>query len=71
MARVVLTAEERRTMRKFVGAVEELMLDFDADAVGRIADCVGERGTGGVGGAREDGAVLECLRVIVDAMGRG
>jgi hypothetical protein len=68
MAKVGLTRGETLAKDRFVRAVEALMLDLDAEAVGRIADYVGERGTDGDGGAREDGAVVECLRVIVDAM---
>ncbi len=68
---VRLTGNERRVLRDFVRVVEEMMLDMDAEAVGRIADYVGEHGTDGDGGIREDGAVVECLRVIVDEMGRG
>ena len=70
MADTRLTAEERRAKDKFVRAVETLMLNLDAESVGRIADDVGEHGTDGDGGVREDAAVVECLRVIVDAMGR-
>ena len=70
MADTGLTVEERKAKDRFVRAVEALMLDMDADSVGRIADYVGEHGTDGDGGTREDGAVLECLRVIVDGMGR-
>lgn len=65
-----LTAGERKAKDKFVQAVEVLMLDFDAESVGRIADHIGELGTDGDGGVLEDAAVVECLRVIVDAMGR-
>ena len=70
MPRTRLDAGEVMAMRRFVGAVEHLMLDLDAESVGRIADYVGEHGTDGDGGVREDGAVVECLRVVVDAMGR-
>jgi len=70
MPRIRLNMEERRLKANFVKAVEEMMLDFNAKTVGRIADDVGERGTEGDGGTREDAAVVECLRVIVDAMGR-
>lgn len=70
MTRIVLTTEERKAKDRFVRAVEALMLDLDAESVGRIADYVGEHGTDGDGGTREDGAVVECLRVIVDAIGR-
>ena len=66
---VALTAEEAHFKARFVQAVEALMLDLDAETVGRIADYVGEHGTDGDGGAVEDGVVVECLRVIVDAMG--
>lgn len=70
MADTVLTAAERKAKIQFVRAVERLMLDFDTEEVGRIADDVGECGMDGDrGGAREDAAVVECLRVIVDAMG--
>ena len=63
-----LTKKERRAKDAFVRAVETLMLDLTPESVGRIADCVGECGTDGDGGALEDEAVLECLRVIVDAV---
>jgi hypothetical protein len=65
-----LTKEQAAAMRAFVRATEALMLGLSAEEVGRIADYVGEHGTDGDGGALEDGAVVECLRVIVDAMGR-
>jgi hypothetical protein len=70
MPRIRLNREEVRLKENFVRAVEELMLDFNAETVGRIADYVGEHGTDGDGGAREDAAVVECLRIIVDAMVR-
>lgn len=53
----------------FVDAVEKLMLDMDAEAVGRIADYVGEHGTWD-GNASVDAVVVECLRLIVHEMGR-
>jgi len=65
-----LTADEQWAKRALVGAVETMMLRLDVESVGRIADDVGEFGTDGDGGALEDAAVVECLRVIVDAMGR-
>lgn len=65
----MLTKQERKAKEQFIRAVETLMLDLDAEAVGRIADHVGEHGTNGDGGSIEDGSVVECLRVIVDAMG--
>jgi tetrahydromethanopterin S-methyltransferase subunit A len=65
-----LTAEERKAKDRFVRAVEMIMLDLDAKEVGRIADYVGEHGTDGDGGTREDATVVECLRIIVDEMGR-
>ena len=68
---VRLKGNERRVLRDFVRVVEEMMLDMDAEAVGRIADHVGEHGTDGDGGVREDAAVVECLRVVVDAVGSG
>jgi hypothetical protein len=67
---VRLTGKEQRVLRDFVDVVEEMMLEMDAESVGRIADHVGEHGTDGDGGVREDGTVLECLRLIVDEMGR-
>jgi hypothetical protein len=63
-----LTAEERMARDQFVRAVEGLMLDLTPESVGRIVDCVAEHGTDGDGGAREDAAVVECLRVIAGAM---
>jgi hypothetical protein len=65
-----LARREEAAMRTFIRAVEKLLLDFDAESVGRIADYVGEHGTDGDGGALEDAAVMECLRVLVDAKGR-
>ena len=65
----MLTKQERKAKEQFIRAVETLMLDLDAEAVGRIADHGGEHGTNGDGGSIEDGSVVECLRVIVDAMG--
>lgn len=64
-----LTSNERRAMNDLVEAVEALMLDYDAEAVGRIADYVGECGTPS-DNADVDGVVVECLRVVVDAMVR-
>jgi hypothetical protein len=64
-----LTAEERKAKWQFVLAVEALF-DLGAKSAGRIADEVGELGTDGDGGVLEDAAVVECLRIIVDAMGR-
>jgi hypothetical protein len=65
-----LTKRERAAKRKFVGAVEHLVLDLTPEQVGRIADDVGEYGTDSGGGARVDAAVLECLRVVVDEVSR-
>lgn len=65
-----LARREEAAMRTFIRAAEKLLLEFDAESVGRIADYVGEHGTDGDGGAREDSAVMECLRVLVDAKGR-
>jgi hypothetical protein len=67
---VHLSKSEIRAKDKCVRAIETLLLDHDAESVGRIADYVGEHGTDGDGGAREDAVVLECLRVIVDNHGR-
>ena len=66
-----LSKSESDAMHQLVRAVETLLLDLDAEAVGRIADYVGEHGTDGDGGANEDAVVVECLRVIVDSHGRG
>jgi len=70
MPRIKLTFRESQAKVRFVHVVETLMRDLDAESVGRIADYVSEHGTDGDGGAREDAAVVECLRVIVDAVGR-
>ena len=70
MPRNTLTATEQRVKERFVRIVETMMLDMDAESVGHIADYVSEHGTDGDGGSIEDGLVVECLRVIVDAMGR-
>jgi hypothetical protein len=66
MSRSKLSRAELAAKHAFVFAVEALLLDHDADAVGRIADDVGERGASGDDGAREDAVILECLRLIVD-----
>lgn len=65
-----LTARERAGMRRFVSAVERLMMGLTPEQVGHIADYVAEHGTDGDGGTREDAVVLECLRLIVDEVGR-
>ena len=70
MSRSKLSRAEQHARDRFVLAVEALLLDMDAESVGHIADDVGERGTDGDGGAREDAVVLECLRVVVDNHGR-
>ena len=61
-----LSKSEIRAKDKFVRAVEALLLDMDAESVGRIADHVGEHGTSGDGGAREDAIIVELLRLIVE-----
>lgn len=65
-----LSTIEERSRDNFVSAVEALMLDHDAASVGRIADNIGEYGTGGSGGLAEDEVIRECLRIIVDAKAR-
>ena len=65
-----LSKSELKAKHLFVIAVEAIMLELDAESVGRIADHIGEHGTDGDGGVLEDAAVVECLRVLVDAMGR-
>jgi hypothetical protein len=67
---VHLSRTEVLARARFVRAIEELLLDFDAESVGRIADDVGERGAGGDGDTRVDAVILECLRLIVDYHGR-
>ena len=59
---------EQHARDNFVSAVLELMLDHDAEAVGRIADNVGEYGIGDDGGPEEDAVIVACLRIIIDAM---
>ena len=54
-----LSRSEQKAKRLLVVAVETLMLDLDAEAVGRIADDVGEHGTDGDGGSLEDAVVFE------------
>jgi hypothetical protein len=70
MSRHPLTSAERTALRRFVSSVETLMLDYTPEQVGRIADYVGEHGTDGNGGDREDAVVLECLRIVVDEVNR-
>jgi hypothetical protein len=70
MSRNPLTSADRAAMRRFVSAVETLMLELTPKQVGRIADYVAEHGTDGDGGDREDAVVLECLRLVVDAVNR-
>jgi|GEM_PF-1492119 len=70
MSRIKLTRGETLARDRLVRAVEAMMLYMTPEEVGRIADHVGEHGTEGDGGAREDAAVVECLRVVVDAMER-
>ena len=70
VSRNPLTSAERAAMRRFVSAVETLMLELNPEQVGRIADYVGEHGTDGDGGGREDAVVVECLQLIVDVVGR-
>lgn len=65
-----LTRKEEAAKLAFIRACETLLLDLDAEAVGRIADYVGEHGTDGDGGVIEDGAIVEALNAIVDAMAR-
>lgn len=67
---VELTRKERAAKRKLVDAIEHLMLDLTPEEIGRIADHVGEYGTDGDGGVREDAAVFECLRLIADEVNR-
>lgn len=71
--KIRLSRGETIAKDKFVRAVEALMLTYSDEEVGRIADYVGEHGTDGDGDASVDAVVVECLRVIVDAMptGRG
>ena len=67
MSRAVkLSAAEAHAKDRFVRAVEALLLDMDAESVGRIDDHVGEHGTSGDGGAREDAIIVELLRLIVE-----
>lgn len=70
MSRTPLTHHERAVLHRFVSAVEILTLDLTPEQVGKLADHVGEHGSGGDGGAREDAVVLECLRLVVDAVSR-
>jgi len=76
---VHLSRTELTAKNHFIRAVEALLLDFDAEQVGRIADYVGEYGAEdyvgeygaeGDGGARAAAVVFECLRLIVDHHGR-
>ena len=63
-----LTVQEMRAFAGFVSGVRGL-LAMDSAAVGRVADYVGEYG---IDEATElqDGVIMACLRVAVDAMGR-
>lgn len=68
MAKINLTYKENRAKDKFVSAVERLLQDCSAEEVGRIADHVGEYGA--CDDAMADAVVVECLNVVVDALGR-
>ena len=66
---VKISRAEHIAMTRFARACEMLLLDLDAESVGRIADYVGEHGAGG-DTSLVDAVVLSCLRVIVDNHGR-
>ena len=60
---IKLTGNERRALRDFIEATEHLLNEFDPEAVGRIADYVGEHGTDS-DNARDDAVIVECLIFI-------
>jgi hypothetical protein len=65
-----ITGNERSALRQLVEAIERLTHEFDAEAVGRIADYVGAHGTDSDGDSLDDALVMVCLRAIVDARAR-
>lgn len=70
MGKFDLNVAEQQARDNLVRAVEALMMDLGAESVGRIADNIGEHGTGGRGGAVEDAVVTRCLTIIVDVKAR-
>jgi hypothetical protein len=71
MPKIRLTLEELHALRVFAVGIRGL-LAFDAAAVGRIGDYFGEYGVYGVepDTALQDGVMMECMAVIVDAVNR-
>jgi hypothetical protein len=68
MPKFELTPREQELKDAFVNAVEAL-LQAGEEAVGHIADHVGEHGTDSDDGAVVDGVVVDCLTIVVDNVG--
>lgn len=63
---VKISRAEHIAMARFARACEMLLLDLDAESVGRIADYVGEHGAGSDYDAVVDAVIVELLRLIVE-----
>jgi hypothetical protein len=62
-------------MLEFIEAIDHLMNDLEPEAIGRIADYVGEHGADDcvdrdLSDVRKDTVVLACLRIVVDEVNR-
>jgi hypothetical protein len=68
MPKTRLTIEELSALRAFAVGIRGL-LALDAAAVGRIGDYLGEYGVE-PDTALQDGVMMECMAVIVDAVNR-
>jgi hypothetical protein len=65
MPKFELTAREQELEDALIKAVEDLLL-AGPEAVGHVADHVGEYGTDSDYGGVVDGVVVECLTIVVD-----
>jgi hypothetical protein len=63
-----LTLEDLKALRAFATGIRDL-LALDAAAIGRIGDYLGEYGVE-PDTAFQDGVMMECMTVIVDAVNR-
>jgi|HubBroStandDraft_2_1064218.scaffolds.fasta_scaffold11400_8 hypothetical protein len=68
MPKIRLTLEELHALRAFATGIRDL-LALDAAVVGRIGDYLGEYGVE-PDTALQDGVMMECMAVIVDAVNR-